>query len=214
MRLKLLKKYNTIFAIYSILMILGLVLSIVFSKKLGSNFIFVIIGLVLISIIFTWIIHYNELNEDKKIINEMVFNGEMALAHIESGKVEKIHKDSALKKYVIWKLDLTVYDHDNNKHRITTYEMCNPTVRSIPNGNIYVTYDPNNLEKMFVVPNMLVGAYEGNKDLILNYEKHVKNIKYLNVYYKEGIVIETFQQSMEKKMFDYKVAHDGKGIKE
>ena len=50
---------------------------------------------------------------------------------------------------------------------------------------------------------MLVGAYESNKDLILNYEKNIKNMKYLNVYYNQGLVVETFKEFLEKKKAEY-----------
>ena len=73
------------------------------------------------------------------------------------------------------------------------------TQTSIPNGFIYVTYDTDKPEAVFIIPNMLLGAFENVPSIIQNYEKTVKDIRYLNVYFTKGIVLETFKESLRKK---------------
>lgn len=203
MRLKLIKKFNIAYIIYSIIMAIALLLCLFKMEEIKSFVVYVFIGIVVFSLIFISIYHYLEVNVDRKIITKMVQEGNMALARIESGVFEKIHKDAALKKYVIWKLSVTIYDKNLEVHKMEIYDQFAPQQESIPQGNVYVTYDPNKPDCIFIIPNMLVGAFESNKDLILNYEKKIKNIKYLNVYYNHGLVVETFKESMKKKQEEY-----------
>ncbi len=108
-------------------------------------------------------------------------------------------KDAVLKRYVIWKLDITYYDENYVGHKETIYEQFAPLQESVPQGNIYITYDPERPDYKFIIPNMLVGAFDTNKDLILGYEKNFKNMKYLNVYYNHGLIVETFAESLNTK---------------
>lgn len=203
MRLKLLKKYNTFYLLYTIALATLLLVLLICREKLIQYYIWIFLGLALSSVIFISLLHYFETNEDKKIINEMVFNKQMALARINKAEFEKIVKDTTLKRTVIWKLDITYYDHKYVEHNETIYEQFAPLQESVPQGNVYITYDPDRPDYKFIVPNMLVGAFEQNKDLILGYEKKFTNIKYLNVYYNKGLVVETFAESLRKQKEDY-----------
>ena len=140
-----------------------------------------------------------EANYDKKIINKMTSNGNIALARIEKGTFNRIIKDSNNRKYTIWDLNVTLYDQNNEVHKMTFSEKFASTQTSIPNGFIYVTYDTDKPEAVFIIPNMLLGAFENVPSIIQNYEKTVKDIRYLNVYFTKGIVLETFKESLRKK---------------
>lgn len=203
MRLKLLKKYNTIYLLYTIALAITLISVLVLKDTLIDYYIWIFIAMAVLSIVFISLLHYFETNTDKKIINEMVFNKQMALAKINKAEFEKFVKDATLKRTVIWKLDITYYDNKYVEHNETIYEQFAPLQDSVPQGNIYITYDPDRPDYKFIVPNMLVGAFEQNKDLILGYEKKFKNIKYLNVYYNHGLVVETFAESLRKQREDY-----------
>jgi len=214
MRMKLIKKCNTIYLIYTAILALVLVFCLLNKQTFKSYFGYIFIGLVAFSFIFMTIFHTYENNCDKKIINKMVLEGKMALARIDHAQFEKFHKDSALKRFVIWKLDITYYDNNYKEHKETIFEQFAPLQESVPQGNIYITYDENEPDCKFIVPNLLVGAYDSNKDLILNYEKKFKNIKYLNVYYNRGLVVETFAESLKKKKADYDAKMDYEKSKE
>ena len=203
MRLKLLKKYNTIYLLYTIALAITLISVLVLKDTLIDYYIWIFIAMAVLSIVFISLLHYFETNTDKKIINEMVFNKQMALAKINKAEFEKFVKDATLKRTVIWKLDITYYDNKYVEHNETIYEQFAPLQDSVPQGNIYITYDHDRPDYKFIVPNMLVGAFEQNKDLILGYEKKFKNIKYLNVYYNHGLVVETFAESLRKQREDY-----------
>lgn len=203
MRLKLIKKFNIAYIIYTTVMAVTLAVCLLKKDVIKPYLPYIFIGVILFSFVFIAIYHYLEVNVDRKIIIKMVQEGNMALARIENGVFEKMHKDAALKRYVIWKLSLTVYDKNMEAHETEIYEQFAPLQESIPQGNVYVTYNPDRPDHIFIVPNMLVGAYESNKDLILNYEKNIKNMKYLNVYYNQGLVVETFKESLEKKKAEY-----------
>jgi len=203
MRMKLIKKCNTIYLVYTAILACVLLFCLLNKDTFKSYFGYIFAGLIGFSFLFMTIFHNYENNADKKIINQMVLEGKMVLAKINHAEFERIHKDSALKRFVIWKLDITFYDHEYKEHKETIYEQFAPLQESVPQGNIYVTYDPEDPECIFIVPNMLVGAYDTNKDLILGYEKKFTNIKYLNVYYNRGLVVETFMDSIKKKKADY-----------
>lgn len=214
MREKLLKKYNAIYIVYIVILAAALLAILFFKEQIKSYLIWIFVGIAIFSTLFISILHYFEINEDKKIINEMAFNGQMALAHIDSACFEKFVKDAVLKRYVIWKLDITYYDENYVGHKETIYEQFAPLQESVPQGNIYITYDPERPDYKFIIPNMLVGAFDSNKNLILGYEKKFKNMKYLNVYYNNGLIVETFAESLKKRNEEYKAKQEYQKAKE
>ena len=55
-------------------------------------------------------------------------------------------------------------------------------------------------ERKFVVQNVMIGHVPTLQPIVAKFEKN-KNIpiKYLNVYYKDGLIIETFRQSLQQQ---------------
>ncbi len=158
----------------------------------------VIVLLVVISTVFLIFFKYYENNADKNIINKMVKDGYIALAKITDTTFERIIKDSNNRKYPIWCLKVEFYDKDLKKHEGVIYEKFNSSMTRLPNGFVYITYDPNKPDHMFVIPNILLAVYEDIETLISNYETNIKDIRYLNVYYKQGLIIERYKESLKK----------------
>lgn len=199
MQLKINRKLNFILLIYTVLL-LGVIIFLVVNRDIwDNNRMTIIVTLIVASTLFLVMFKYYEANYDKKIINKMTSNGNIALARIEKGTFNRIIKDSNNRKYTIWDLNVTLYDQNNEVHKMTFSEKFASTQTSIPNGFIYVTYDTDKPEAVFIIPNMLLGAFENIPPIIQNYEKTVKDIRYLNVYFTKGIVLETFKESLRKK---------------
>ena len=143
---------------------------------------------------------YYEMNADRNIIKKMVSEGRIALARINNGGFERFARDSRLKRYVFWKLDVTIFDQDMKKINTTMIEKFNLKQTQIPKGNVYVTYDPAEPEKLFIIPNVLISAFPDLQPLVESYEKN-KDIKitYLNAYYNNGMLLESYKDSLKKE---------------
>lgn len=198
MQLKLNRRFNIIAISLIIIELIAIVYLFLNAATWQDHRILVIVVFVIVTTLLLMGFKYYELNADKNMINKMVANGDIALAEIKKGTIERVIKDSSNRKYPVWNLEIDLYDRDLNKHSMTMLDKFNVEQTNIPHGFIYVTYDPNSPEKMFVIPNLLLQIYDGAEDMINKYEKNIKNVKYLNVYYQRGIVMETFKKSLNK----------------
>lgn len=198
MQLKLNRRYNIIILSFIALVTLAIIYLITHNDAWSNRRVEVIILFVVITTVFLVWFKYYENNCDKNMINKMVKEGHIALAYIRDGKFERIIKDSNNHKYPVWRMVVDIYDRDLVKHEVVMYDKFNTSQTKMPKGWVYVTYDPDKPERVFTIPNILLGAYEGSEEMIDKYEANVKDIRYLNVYYQRGIIIETFKKSMNK----------------
>ena len=153
------------------------------------------IGIFVILAIYVWY----ETNCDKLIIRKMVNNNKIALAYIKSGGYVRVIRDSKLKNHVLWKLELTVYTQDGQTIETSTIEKFAPFQTSIPSGNVYVTYDENKPDHIFIIPNAVIGSYPELQPIVEAYENNKKiKITYLNAYYDQGIVLKTFKETLKE----------------
>lgn len=171
------------------------------NRRLFSNHLFLIFAIIFIyNIVCFFIFKTLEKNWDKRIIQKMVLNNQVVIANIKSGKIAFPYRDSSYKKYNMWEITVDYIDHDMSTHEFVFYEKLNPTVEHLPKGTVFLTNDNNKPGKKFIVPNVLISHSESLMPIVQNYEKQKKAyIKYLNVYYDNGLVIETYQQSMKKQ---------------
>lgn len=198
-----LKVYHTLNLILSLLVIS----IIVFAALLGLNF--EALGdhkmmAVLIFMVYVFIAFYGfktfEHNYDKRMIQKMVINGDIAIANIVKAEPLNLIRDTSFKVYCLWNLEVEYYDKNFKKHEYTVTEKLNPTVKEVPNGTVYVTHNESKPERKFVVQNVMIGHVPTLQPIVAKFEKN-KNIpiKYLNVYYKDGLIIETFRQSLQQQ---------------
>ena len=69
-----------------------------------------------------------------------------------------------------------------------------------------MTYDPNKVERVFTIPNTLLGVSQASMDKVKTYESSKLKIQYLNVYYKDGIIIERYADSLKKEQLRNQIA--------
>ena len=200
MQLKLYKRCTAI--LFGLIIIIGGIGAWLLTnkEKWADKSFAIYMGLIIGGLVAFMAFSYYEMNADRNMIKKMVGNGDIALARIKSGGFERFARDSKLKRYVFWKLDVTLYDKNMKKIETSLIEKFNLKQTQIPQGNVYVTYDPANPERMFIVPNALISVFPDLQPIVESYEKN-KDIKitYLNVYYKDGMVLESFKDSMKKE---------------
>ncbi|MBO4358377.1 MAG: hypothetical protein J5796_01090 [Erysipelotrichaceae bacterium] len=162
-------------------------------SPLVAMILFVLISFALM-ITFT---HY-DLNADRNIIRKRVSNGDVALAKIKDGTFVRFGRDARLKNHVYWKLDAEIYDNDMNKHDATIIEKFSTHQTSIPKGHVYVTYIEGQADDSLIIPNAIISSIPEYKPLVDDYEKALKP-RYLNAYINDGLILETYKESLKKE---------------
>ena len=153
-----------------------------------------------ITILVYFIFKMIETNYDKRMIQKMVMKGDIALANIKGAKAIKHIKDTSGKHYHLWEIEVEYFDQQFKKHKYTLIDKLNVNVREIPNGTVYITHNEEKPNQKFLVQNVMIGHIPSLQPIIAAYEKNkIIPIKYLNVYYKDGIVVETYETSMKNK---------------
>ena len=153
-----------------------------------------------ITILAYFVFKTAENNYDKRMIQKMVMKGEIALAQIKSAKAVKHIKDTSGKHYHLWEVEVEYYDQQFKKHKYTLIDKFNVNLREIPNGTVYITNNEAKPHQKFFVQNVMIGHIPSLQPIVAAYEKNkLIPIKYLNVYYKDGIIIETYETSMKNK---------------
>lgn len=139
-----------------------------------------------------------EKNVDKHMIQKMVFKGQIALANIKKAAPLKVIRDSSGKNYVLWEIDIEFYDQNFNRFETTIIEKFNPMHEKVPNGSVYITHNEDKPEQKFIVQNVMISHVPALASVVHAYEKNKKiPIKYLNVYYKDGLIVETYKESIK-----------------
>ena len=148
---------------------------------------------------------YYDMNADRNIIKKAVNNGDVAMAYIVDGKFVRFGRDAKLKNHVFWELTVDIYDNDMKKVRTKIVEKFTIHQTKIPSGYVFVTYNENKPEDSLIIPNIIISSMPVYQELVEDYEKALKP-KYLNVYYNNGLVIQTYRESIEyerkQKEFD------------
>ena len=158
---------------------------------------------VVVSVFLAVFYRYLEENWDKRIIEKMARNGKVALLNIRGGKKLMALRDSSFRTYWIYELEGTLYNDRHETLEKTIQEKMNKETDKIPAGSVYVTYDELKPAQIFIIPNAMIGSLPNLMPLVQGYEKDSTiDIKYLDAHYNKGMVLRTFQETME----DYKKA--------
>ena len=198
MQLKLYRKSTVFLSIVVICEILSILLLLKYREIWTANKVPVMVGFVVFLFILTSLYTWYDLNADKRLIRKAVSNGDVALARIQDGSFVRFGRDAKLKNHVYWKLDAIIYDNDMVEHKASIIEKFSTHQTSIPKGDVYVTYVEGKKDDSLIIPNMIISSIPEYKVLTDDYEKQLKP-KYLNAYINDGLILETYQESVNKE---------------
>ena len=140
---------------------------------------------------------------DKYFIEKMVKSEKIALANITEAKRVRMVGDSACRGYLLYELQADVYDQNLKRFHTSFVEKFDVTVKEIPIGTVYITYDENNPDKLSLIPTMLLYRFHNLEGIVRKYEGDRNiDIKYLYVYYRKGFIMSTMKKhwDMSKKV--------------
>ena len=200
MQLKIYGKCTIVlFALIVSVLGIGAVLMLNFNA-ISDYKVFALGGFILYVIICFFGFKTYEKNVDKRMIQKMVLNGQIALANIKKATPFRVIRDTSGKNYVLWEIDLEFYDKEFNTYEMTIIEKFNAMHQAIPNGTVYITHNPDKPEQKFIIQNVMISHVPALAPIVQAYEKNKKiNIKYLNVYYNDGLIIETYKESIKNQ---------------
>ena len=195
MQLKLYRRSTILLTLVLLVDIVSIVFLITHRDLWANN----VIGTVLLFAGFVFLLSmgysYYDMNADRNLIRKAVANGDVAMAKIIDGSFVKFGRDAKLKNHVFWKLNVELYDNDMKKFNTTIIEKFSTHQAKIPKGYVFVTYVEGKEEDCLIIPNAIISSIPEYKVLTDDYEKALKPT-YLNVYYNNGLIIQTYKESM------------------
>lgn len=166
---------------------------------LKGNLLTIFIILFVFNIAIFFLFRFIENNWDKRTIQKMAIANLVAIGNIKDSKAFLTIKDSTGKSYNLWEITLNYIDQDLEQHECTFYEKLNSTLTSIPRGTVFITHDPSKPEQKFIIQNVIISHIPSLAPAVQKYEKNKTfPIKYLNVYYNDGLIIESYKDSLKK----------------
>ena len=198
MQLKLYKRSTLLLSLIVLIEVGSIVYMLTHPEIFKGRALAIIFGFVALMFVLTAVYTAIDLNMDKNLIRKRVTNGDVALAKIKDGTFVRFARDARFKNHVFWKLNVDVYDNDMNKHETTIIEKFSPHQTSIPKGYVYVTYVEGQEEDSLIIPNVIISSIPEYKPLVDDYEKALKP-KYLNAYINDGLILESYSDSLAKK---------------
>lgn len=198
MQLKIYQRLNQLLLAIIAMTILIIGFIVVNFERFKANMILIIILFLAYSLICFFGFRFIEVNWDKYLVQKMAINNQIVLARIKKAEALMPIKDSNAKYYSLWQLTVDFWDHDMNQHECTLIEKMNINTKDIPLGNIFITYNKDKPKHLFVVQNVIVSHLEKMAPIAAAYEKKL-SVKYLNVYYHDGMIIETYKNSLKKQ---------------
>lgn len=196
MQLKIAKIINSLLAVLTVI-ILALAGGYFFVYTRYPEFkttyliIFAVIAIALM-IFFRWM----EDGWDKRVITRMAKDGKVALANIKASERVMRMRDSAFTNFWLYefKADLVTPELETLKD-VKFWEKMNAETDKIPNGSVFVTYDPEKPTQIFVVPNVLISQLPELMPVVRKIEANA-SIRYLDTYYNKGMVIRSMKDSL------------------
>ena len=199
MQLKL-YRYLTWGSLLMAVILLGGAGYLIVNRNAFTNFTNAIVIYVLVAFVISMIYKFLENNIDKILLQKKVFKGDIVLANIKSSKYITAFRDSGFRTYLLMQLEVTYYDENMQPHPATIIERMNKDCVSIPCGSIYMTYDTKKPDNGMVIPNFLISRAPELMPVIEKYEAAKSiNIKYLDVHYDNGIVIQTMKEALKQE---------------
>ena len=163
----------------------------------------VIFGFVVFILVSSMIFAYYDLNAGINYVRKAVREGDVAMAKINGGTFVRFGRDARLKNHVYWKLNATLYDDDFNPSEIEIIEKFSTHQTKIPTGHVYVTYKKGHENDSLIIPNVIIQSIPEYQYLVEEYEKAIKPT-YLNAYYKDGLLVQTYKESIKEQKDYYK----------
>jgi hypothetical protein len=199
MQLKIAKIINSLLALLTvIILVLAGGYIFVFNRypeyKTNYLIVFVIIAIGLM-IFFRWM----EEGWDKRVITRMAKDGKVALANIKRSERVMRMRDSTFTNFWLYEFvaDLVTPELETLKE-VKFWEKMNADTQQIPNGSVFVTYDPEKPTQIFVVPNVLISQLPELMPAVRKIEENA-TIRYLDTYYNKGMVIKSMKDSLAQQ---------------
>ena len=198
MQLKIFKRAS-LFLSLIIVASLSFIIYILFNhQQLGDKVYTYGIIYILISLVVLLLFADYDLHAAQRKVEKMVKANNIALATITKATGNRLIRDSKFNKYFLWNVELKVYDQDLNCFSTTCIEKFALEQREIPQGNVYVTYDPNKPQEIFIIPNSLIQMSPNLMPIVEKYENKLK-LNYLHCYYNNGLVIKTYKDAIKEE---------------
>ena len=199
MQLKIAKIINSLLAVLTVI-ILALAGGYIFVYNRYPEFkttylvLFAIVAVVLM-LFFRWM----EDGWDKRVITRMAKDGKVALANIKHSERVMRMRDSAFTNFWLYEFvaDLVTPDLQTLKD-VKFWEKMNAETQQIPNGSVFITYDPEKPTQIFVVPNVLISQLPELIPVVRKIEANA-SIRYLDTYYNKGMVIRSMKESLAEQ---------------
>lgn len=205
MQSKIYKK-STLFLTLVVLIDIASIVGLIVTRNVwAAKKVETIIAFVALVFILSTVYSYYDLNADRNIIKNAVKNGDVAMAKIIDGKFVRFGRDAKLKNHVYWELTVEIYDNDMQKIPTKIVEKFSTHQTSIPKGGyVFVTYIEGKPEDSLIIPNVIISSIPEYSVLVEDYEKAIRP-KYLNAYYNNGLIVQTYKESMaaEKKIREF-----------
>ena len=199
MQLKIAKIINSLLALLTvIILVLAGGYFFVYNRypefKTTYLILFALIALALM-IFFRWM----EEGWDKRVITRMAKDGKVALANIKHSERVMRMRDSAFTNFRLYEFvaDLVTPELETLKD-VKFWEKMNVETDKIPNGSVFVTYDPEKPTQIFVVPNVLISQLPELMPAVRKIEANA-SIRYLDTYYNKGMVIKSMKDSLTQQ---------------
>lgn len=198
MQLKIFKKTSIFFSIIIVLTLCFFGCLIVFHEKMGES-VYTICGIYfIISFILMFLCIDYDLHAAQRMVEKKVKANKIALAYISGGQVERLIRNSRFFKEVLWKLDIKVYDQQLNSFSCQCIEKFSVEQTKIPQGNVYITYDPDKPEEIFIIPTIMIQMSPSLAPIVQKYESKIK-INYLHCYYNHGLILKTYKEVLKEQ---------------
>lgn len=199
MQLKIAKIINSLLALLTvIILVLAGGYFFVYNRypefKTTYLILFALIAIALM-IFFRWM----EEGWDKRVITRMAKDGKVALANIKHSERIMRMRDSAFTNFWLYEFvaDLVTPELETMKD-VKFWEKMNVETDKIPNGSVFVTYDPEKPTQIFVVPNVLISQLPELMPTVRKIEANA-SIRYLDTYYNKGMVIKSMKDSLTQQ---------------
>ena len=199
MQLKIAKIINSLLALLTvIILVLAGGYFFVYNRypefKTTYLILFALIAIALM-IFFRWM----EEGWDKRVITRMAKDGKVALANIKHSERVMRMRDSAFTNFWLYEFvaDLVTPELETLKD-VKFWEKMNVETDKIPNGSVFVTYDPEKPTQIFVVPNVLISQLPELMPAVRKIEANA-SIRYLDTYYNKGMVIKSMKDYLTQQ---------------
>lgn len=199
MQLKIAKIINSLLALMTVI-ILALAGGYIFVYQRYPEFkttyliLFAVIAVALM-IFFRWM----EEGWDKRVITRMAKEGKVAIANIKRSERVMRMRDSTFTNFWLYEFAADLITPRLEKlPDVKFWEKMNADTQDIPNGSVFVTYDPEKPTQIFVVPNVLISRLPELMPAVREMEAKA-SIRYLDAYYNKGMVIKSMKESLAEQ---------------